>query len=90
MLRYVRLQNMMAILMAVVYFTAVYLGIKLKPRVLAGHLIKAARRAFGIPHFRLYALADGIRHLRSNRTHGLGAPPRPPGPAYQQRLLFSS
>jgi hypothetical protein len=89
-LRYVRLQNMMAILMAVVYFTAVYLGIKLKLRVLAGHLIKAARRVFGIPQFRLYALADGIRHLLFNRTHGLGAPPPPPEPAYQQRLLFSS
>lgn len=88
-LRYVRLQNMMAILMAVVYFTAVYLGIKLKLRVLARHLVRAARRVFGIPDFRLYALADGIKHLLFNRTRGLGTYPRPPEPAYQQRLLFS-
>ena len=48
--RYIRLQNMLAILMAVVYFTAVYLG-KLKLRVLARHLVKAACRVFGIPDF---------------------------------------
>lgn len=88
-LRYVRLQNMLAILMAVVYFTAVYLGIKLKLRVLAGHLVKAARRVFGIPAFRLYALADGIKHLLFNRARGLGTYRRPPEPVYQQRLLFS-
>jgi len=58
-LRYVRLQNMMAVLMAVIYFTAGYLGIELKLRVLARHIVRAARRVFGIPDFRLYAWAMG-------------------------------
>jgi len=88
-LRYVRLQNMMAIVMAVIYFTAVYLGIRLRLRVLARHVMKAARRVFGIPDFRLYALADGIKHVLFNRSKGLGAYPRPPEPPFFQRPLFS-
>ena len=54
-LKYSRLQNMMALLTAVLYFTAIYLGIKMKLRVLSKHLVRAARRVFGIPDFRLYA-----------------------------------
>lgn len=44
-------------------------------------------REFGIPDFRLYALADGIRHLLFNRARGLGTYPRPPVPTAYQRLL---
>jgi hypothetical protein len=87
-LRYVRLQNMMVIILAVMYFTAVYLGIKLKLRVLAGHIVKAARRVFGIPDFRLYAIADGIKHLLFNRSRGLGLAPRALSPPLLQRSLF--
>jgi hypothetical protein len=88
-LRYVRLQNMMVIIMAVIYFTALYLGIKLKLRVLARHLVKAARRVFGIPDFRLYALADGIKHVLFNHSKGFGTFPRPSDPVVFQRPLFS-
>ena len=63
LLTYVRLQNMMALLMAVAFFTSMYLGPKIKLRVLARHVLRAARKVFGIPNFRLYALADGIKHL---------------------------
>ena len=52
----------MAFVIAEVYFTAVYLGIRLRLRILARHAIQAARREFGIPDFRLYALANGIKH----------------------------
>jgi hypothetical protein len=88
-LRYVRLQNMMVIVLAVIYFTAVYLGIKLKLRVLAGHLVKAARRVFGIPDFRLYALADGIKHVLFNRSKGLGTYLGQSEQSFFQRPLFS-
>jgi len=54
---------MMALILAVAYFAMVYLGIKPKLRVLARHVLKAARRLFGMPDFRFYALADGIREL---------------------------
>jgi hypothetical protein len=71
LLTYKRLQNMMALVLAVTYFTMVYLGIKTKLRVLARHVLKAARRLFGIPDFRFYALADGIRELLFGRHKGL-------------------
>ena len=71
LLTYRRLQNMMALVLTVVYFTMVYLGIKTKLRVLARHVLKAARRLFGIPDFRFYALADGIRELLFGRKKGL-------------------
>jgi len=71
LLTYRRLQNMMALILAVSYFAMVYLGIKTKLRVLARHVLKAARRLFGIPDFRFYALADGIRELLFGRQKGL-------------------
>jgi len=61
----------MALVLAVAYFAMVYLGIKTKLRVLAHHVLKAARRLFGIPDFRFYALADGIRDLLFGRKKGL-------------------
>jgi len=71
LLTYRRLQNMMALVLAVAYFAMVYLGIKTKLRVLARHVLKAARRLFGIPDFRFYALADGIRELLFGHQKGL-------------------
>ena len=79
---------MMVIVLAVMSFTAVYLGFNLKLRVLAGHVVKAARRVFGIPDFRLYAIADGIKHILFNRSRGLGLAPRGlPPPAFQRSLF---
>lgn len=71
LLTYHRLQNMMAILTAVAYFAMVYLGLRTKLRVLARHVIGAARRVFGIPDFHFYALADGIREYLFGRQKGL-------------------
>jgi hypothetical protein len=87
-LRYVRLQNMMALLMAVAYFTSAYLGLKLRLRVLMRHMLRAARRVFGIPDFRLYALADGIKHFLFNRSKALPLDLSPPKPRFVQGLLF--
>ena len=56
-------QNMMALIMAVAYFAAVYLAVGIKLRVLAIHVLKGAKRLFGIPDFRFYAIADGIREF---------------------------
>jgi hypothetical protein len=71
LLTYRRLQNMMALVLAATYFTMVYLGIKTKLRVLARHVLRTSRRLFGIPDFRFYALADGIRELLFGRQRGL-------------------
>jgi len=71
LLTYHRLQNMMAIVTAVAYFAMVYLGLRTKLRVLARHVMGAARRLFGIPDFHFYALADGIREYLFGRQKGL-------------------
>jgi hypothetical protein len=90
LLSYERLRNLMALLTAVMYFTAVTLGIKLKLRVLSKHLVRAARRVFGVPDFRLYALADGIKHILFNRSTRLGLQLRPPETIPRQHLLFQT
>jgi hypothetical protein len=73
--------GMAALVLTVSYFVAVRLGAKIKLKILARHLESAAKRIFGIPDFRYYALADGVSAIltrtgkgpcrRSNR-------PRPP------------
>ncbi len=70
-LSYRRLQALMVLVTAAAYFAAVYLGLRMKLRVLAGHVLRASQRVFGIPDFRLYALADGIRQFLYSQTQGL-------------------
>jgi hypothetical protein len=69
---------MVVLVNAVAFFTAVVLGTRIKLDILATHLVTAAKRLFGIPNFRLYALADGIREVcarsprpPSQKTHDL-------------------
>ena len=69
-LTYDRLRNLVVLVNAVAFFTAVVLGTRIKLDILATHLVTAAKRLFGVPDFRLYAIADGIREVcaRSPRT----------------------
>jgi hypothetical protein len=87
-LTYTRLQNMIVLVTAVAYFATVYLGLKTKLRVLARHVLRAARRLFGIPDFRFYALADGIREFLFSLRSG----PQSPAPLlkldFEQKSLF--
>ena len=62
-LTYTRLKNMVSLVLAASYFTAVWLGTGTKLNILAMHAMKAAKRIFGIPDFRYYALADGIKAI---------------------------
>ena len=62
-LTYDRLRNMMGLVLAASYFAAVYLGVRAKMEILVTHVLKASKRIFGIPDFRYYAIADGIREL---------------------------
>ena len=88
LLTYTRLQNMMALVTAAAFCAAVYLGLRLRLRVLARHLLRASKRLFGIPDFRLYALADGIRNLLYSQTKGLKTLLEKQPPAPLQLLLF--
>jgi hypothetical protein len=62
-LTYDRLKNMAILVVAASYFAAVWLGTKAKLNILAMHAMDAAKRLFGIPDFRYYALADGIKAI---------------------------
>jgi len=62
-LTYDRLKNMAIFVLAASYFAAVWLGTTAKLNVLAMHAMTAAKRLFGIPDFRYYALADGIKAI---------------------------
>ena len=64
-LRYVRLKNMMALLLAVFYFVAIILDQSQKLTIMAGHVLKWAKRVFGIPDFKYYALGDGLSNIFS-------------------------
>lgn len=79
-LTYQRLRNLAVLVNAAAFFTAVVLGTRIKLAILATHLVSAAKRLFGVPNFRLYALADGIREVcaRSPRRSPLAtnAPPQ--------------
>ena len=67
---YRRLQNMMALVLAVAYFASVYVGRKLKLRVMSSILTRISKRIFGIPDFRYYAIADGIKELLGRNMKG--------------------
>jgi len=62
-LRYESLRNLMVIVMATMYFACVYLGQRPKLEILAMYVLRSAKRLFGIPDFRYYALADGIKSI---------------------------
>lgn len=59
-LSYTRLQNMMALLLAAFYFQAVILSGAQKLVIMTGHVLKEAKRVFGIPLFQYYAIGDGL------------------------------
>jgi hypothetical protein len=85
-LRYRALQNLMSIILAVTYFAAVELHIGERLRIMVGHILKAAKRIFGIPSFKCYAVADGLKAIFS-RHPGC---PRLPLKSFreEQMLLF--
>ena len=58
-----RLKNMSALVVAVAYFAAAWLGKKVKLDALAKHVAKVSRRMFEVPEFFCYATADGLRWL---------------------------
>ncbi len=57
---------------AVFYFSCVYLGKSIKLKILVQHIEQAAKRIYGIPEFRFYALADGIKQVLYGRHSGIG------------------
>jgi hypothetical protein len=70
---------------AVAYFAATFLGQQMKLRILCEKLLIISQRFFGIPPFRFYALADGIRRILSAGT--FSPPPEPPASLQLEWLI---
>jgi len=85
---YTRLQNMMALVCAAAYFTAVHIGGKLKLVTLSAIIIKASKRIFGVSAFRYYAIADGIKELLNRNKNGPIHPKSPWAPKNQLKMPF--
>jgi hypothetical protein len=82
-MKYQRLKNLVVLVTAVAYFAATFLGQQMKLRILCEKLLIISQRFFGIPPFRFYALADGIRRVLSPGTFS----PLPTPPASLQLEL---
>lgn len=87
-LTYERFKNMAALVLAAAFFTAVRLGYKPKLQILALHALNASQRIFGIPDFRYYALADGIRAILSKCGQGIRPTKREEGGSNSQLSLL--
>lgn len=86
-LTYRRLQNMMALVLAVSYFTMAYLGLRVKLKAVSSLLLKVSRRIFGVPVFRYYALSDGIKELLRRNDKGPLRNLHKQSPKYQLSLF---
>jgi hypothetical protein len=84
-MKYQRLKNLVILVTAVAYFAATFLGQQIKLRILCEKLMIISQRFFGIPPFRFYALADGIRRILA---HGTCSPPKMPPPSQQLELTM--
>lgn len=60
---YKGIRNIVALVLAVSYFAAVYLGENLKLKLLVERIFLVSKRFFGVPSFFNYAIADGIYNL---------------------------
>jgi hypothetical protein len=85
-MKYQRLKNLVILVTAVSYFAATFLGQQMKLRILCEKLLIISQRFFGIPPFRFYALADGIRKILSQAVFG---PPKTPPTSLQLELTLA-
>jgi hypothetical protein len=86
-LRYQRLKNLVLLMTAAAYFATAFLGQKLKLKILCEKLLIISQRFFGIPPFRFYALADGIRNILSRSSP---SPPEDPLKTLQLELRLDA
>jgi hypothetical protein len=84
--KYQRLKNLVVLVTAAAYFAATFLGQKMKLRILCDKLLIISQRFFGIPPFRFYALADGIKRILAQTSPH---PQQQPPPNLQMELLLA-
>lgn len=86
-LNYQGLQSLMPLVLAAMFLAACVLDHDVRLRVMAGYVEQAAKRLFGIPDFKYYALADGLRAIFSKHPGKAVSRVRPP--ALRQMTLFA-
>lgn len=84
-MKYQRLKNLVVLVTAAAYFAATFLGQQMKLRILCEKLLIISQRFFGIPPFRFYALADGIKKILSQTGP---SPPEKSLPSLLLKLLL--
>ena len=84
-MKYRRLKNLVVLVTAAASLAATYLGQQMKLRIPAEKLLVISPRFFGIPPFRSYALADGMRRLLSGSAF---QPPQESSPDPQLELAL--
>lgn len=86
-LNYQGLQNLMPLVLSVMFFAARVLDHDTRLRVMAAYVERAAKRIFGIPNFKYYALADGLTAIFTRHPGPPVTRIRPPT-GVKQLLLF--
>lgn len=86
-LNYKGLQNLMTLVLAVMFFAACVLDHDQRLRIMAQYVEKAAKRIFGIPDFKYYALSDGLRSLFSRHPGKPHRAARSPGTQQMELIL---
>jgi len=84
---YTSIRNMVALILAVAYFAAVYLGDNVKLKVLIQRIYLVSKRFFGVPTFFNYAIADGLYNLLFPDKTGINKLAKTKKPDFQ--LCFS-
>ena len=87
---YVGVRNIVVLVLAIAYFTSIYLGKNLKLKMIFEKIFFMSKRFFGIPEFYNYAMADGIYNCLYNNKYGIEyITKKPPKmPKSQLELLF--
>ena len=86
--RYTSIRNMVALILAVAYFAAVYLGDNLKLKMLMERIYLVSKRFFGVPTFFNYAIADGLYNLLFPDKTGIKETTRAKKPEFQLSFSF--
>jgi hypothetical protein len=84
---YIGIRNTVALILAVSYFAAVYLGDNLKLKMLIERIYLVSKRFFGVPSFFNYAIADGLYNLLFGNKTGISEVVKTKKPEFQ--LCFS-
>ena len=86
--RYTSIRNMVALILAVAYFAAIYLGDNLKLKMLVERIYLVSKRFFGVPTFFNYAIADGLYNLLFPDKTGIKETAKAKKPEFQLSFGF--